>query len=29
VLLRRFPEPLVERILGGNLRRFFQETLGG
>ncbi|MFL5349854.1 MAG: dipeptidase [Hyalangium sp.] len=29
VLLRRFPEPLVERILGGNFRRFFRETLGG
>jgi membrane dipeptidase len=28
-LLRRHPEPLVERILGGNFRRFFQETLGG
>jgi membrane dipeptidase len=28
-LLRRHPEPLVERILGGNLRRFFRETLGG
>jgi membrane dipeptidase len=27
-LLRRFPEPLVERVLGGNLRRFFRETLG-
>lgn len=27
-LLRRHPEPLVERILGGNLRRFFRETLG-
>jgi membrane dipeptidase len=27
-LLRRHPESLVERILGGNLRRFFQETLG-
>ncbi len=29
VLLRRHPEPLVERILGGNFRRFFRETLGG
>jgi membrane dipeptidase len=28
-LLRRHPEPLVERILGGNFRRFFRETLGG
>lgn len=29
VLLRRHPEPWVERILGGNYRRFFRETLGG
>ena len=29
VLLRRHPEPWVERILGGNFRRFFRETLGG
>jgi membrane dipeptidase len=28
-LLRRHPEALVERILGGNFRRFFRETLGG
>lgn len=27
-LLRRYPEALVERILGGNLRRYFRETLG-
>lgn len=27
-LLRRHPESRVERILGGNLRRFFRETLG-
>ncbi|XXF80898.1 membrane dipeptidase [Myxococcaceae bacterium GXIMD 01537] len=27
-LLRRHPEALVERILGGNLRRYFRETLG-
>ncbi|SEN30826.1 membrane dipeptidase [Stigmatella aurantiaca] len=29
VLLRRHPEARVERILGGNFRRFFRETLGG
>ncbi|MDY7230711.1 dipeptidase [Hyalangium rubrum] len=29
LLLRRHPEPWVERILGGNFRRFFRETLGG
>ncbi|EPX57405.1 Renal dipeptidase family protein [Cystobacter fuscus DSM 2262] len=29
VLLRRHPEALVERVLGGNFRRFFRETLGG
>ncbi|HEX8704486.1 MAG TPA: dipeptidase [Myxococcaceae bacterium] len=29
VLLRRHPEAWVERILGGNFRRFFRETLGG
>lgn len=28
-LLRRHPEPFVERILGENFRRFFRETLGG
>jgi membrane dipeptidase len=28
-LLRRHPEERVERILGGNLWRFFRETLGG
>jgi membrane dipeptidase len=28
VLLRRHPEERVERILGGNFRRFFRETLG-
>jgi membrane dipeptidase len=27
-LLRRHPEALVERILGGNFRRYFRETLG-
>jgi membrane dipeptidase len=27
-LLRRHPEALVEKILGGNLRRYFRETLG-
>jgi len=25
-LLRRYPEPLVEKILGQNLRRFFEAT---
>jgi membrane dipeptidase len=29
LLLRRHPEQRVERILGGNFRRFFRETLGG
>ena len=28
-LLRRHPEARVERLMGGNLRRFFRETLGG
>jgi membrane dipeptidase len=28
VLLRRHPEALVERVLGGNFRRYFRETLG-
>jgi membrane dipeptidase len=28
VLLRRHPEARVERVLGGNFRRFFRETLG-
>jgi membrane dipeptidase len=28
-LLRRHPESWVERVMGGNFRRFFQETLGG
>jgi membrane dipeptidase len=28
-LLRRHPESWVERVVGGNFRRFFQETLGG
>jgi membrane dipeptidase len=28
-LLRRHPEAWVERILGGNFRRFFRESLGG
>ena len=27
-LLRRHPEARVERVLGGNFRRFFRETLG-
>ncbi|WP_163999376.1 dipeptidase [Pyxidicoccus caerfyrddinensis] len=28
-LLQRHPESWVERVAGGNFRRFFQETLGG
>ncbi|MET0402637.1 MAG: membrane dipeptidase [Cystobacter sp.] len=28
-LLRRHPEDRVERVLGGNFRRYFRETLGG
>jgi membrane dipeptidase len=28
-LLRRHPEAWVERVLGGNFRRYFRETLGG
>ncbi|WP_434344865.1 dipeptidase [Myxococcus virescens] len=28
-LLRRHPPSWVERVMGGNFRRFFQETLGG
>ena len=28
-LLRRHPEAWVERVMGGNFRRYFRETLGG
>ncbi|RKH01588.1 peptidase M19 [Corallococcus sp. CA047B] len=28
-LLRRHPESWVERVMGGNFRRYFRETLGG
>jgi len=29
LLLRRYPERVVRGVLGENLRRFFEETLGG
>ncbi|NOK13831.1 membrane dipeptidase, partial [Corallococcus exercitus] len=28
-LLKRHPESWVERVMGGNFRRYFRETLGG